>query len=375
MPTSFIERKLSGWLMRQTSASGVRKVVSACGAVASEIGNVRNDNQDKAVIVKAVDASGATFVAAVVADGIGGMRDGSRCAAIAIGSFVSQLNLCAKQDRVEPELWLKQAIDAANLAVHHEYRGQGGSTLVAVLFHELRGVNWASAGDSRLYRYSEAGLDQVTVDDTIAGQLGKKGPVPPEHSKILQYVGMGKEFAPHLNHEAWKAGDQYILTTDGVHYLSDSVEVFSKIVAHSEEIGVTAKRLIDIAKWCGGPDNATVAILRLPEDFAKVLAGEPDSLSVWDSFGELQIQVARASDTAEQVEPRQTSPSESLKGNKAEQSDFSLIEDESDDEDAKDPKQASKPQKGARKPPRQKKKTKADEEKAQLDIKFSTKPD
>lgn len=375
MQASFIERKISGWLLRQTSTSGVRKVVSAFGAVASEIGNVRNDNQDKAVIIKFFDATGATFVAAVVADGIGGMRDGSRCAAIAVGTFVSQLYMASTQAQGEPELWLEQSVNAANFAVHKEYQGRGGSTLVAVMLHENGELHWASAGDSRLYRFSGNKFDQISVDDTIAGQLGKKGPVPPEHSKILQFVGMGKDFVPHLNREPWKADDQYILTTDGVHYLSDSFEVYSRIVAHSDEIGLTTKRLIDLAKWCGGPDNATVAILRLPHDFSQFNNGDVDSLSVWDAFGELQIQVQRAANVTSGAEQLPDSPSKADQPIKSNQDDFLVIEESSDEEDIETSKLTPTPQRGAKKTARKKKSPQTDEEKAQLDIKFSSKSD
>lgn len=370
MKASFIERRLSGWLQRQTSPSGVRKVVPAYGALASEIGNVRSENQDKAAIVKSVDGYGAPFVAALVTDGIGGMRDGSQCAALAIGAFVAELSQSSKQDASRPARWLEQSINAANLAVFREYLGNGGSTLVAVILHGNGGVHWVSAGDSRIYKLSQNELTQLTVDDTIAGQLGKKGVIPPEQSRILQFVGMGPEFSPHFGSEVWRHDDQYVLTTDGVHYLSESFEIFSRLVSQSEEIGFTAKRLIDLARWCGGPDNATVAVLRLPPESAGMNSGDEDGLSIWDAFGELQIQVQVESGV--NVRSDTQSPMVDLG---AEGANLSSRKGVSEKEFVDTPPKKTKSQKGAKKLSRPKKKEPTDEEKVQLDISFSTKLD
>ncbi len=68
MTNIFVQRKLTGWLLRETSTSSVRRVASLRGALASEIGSVRGDNQDKAVMFKGADASGRPYAVAVVAD-------------------------------------------------------------------------------------------------------------------------------------------------------------------------------------------------------------------------------------------------------------------------------------------------------------------
>lgn len=374
MQASFVERKLARWLLRQTSGSGVRQVVSAFGAVASEIGTVRDHNEDQAVIVKCVDATGSSLVAALVADGIGGMRDGSRCAAIAIGAFVSQLVFSAKQARNDTNSWMMKSFAAANDAVYRDYAGQGGSTLVAVLVHEKGIVHWGSAGDSRLYRFSQDELKQVSVDDTIAGQLGKKGPLSPEHTKLLQFVGMGSDFSPHFNKEAWRPNDQYILTTDGVHYLSDNFETFQRVITHAEQIGQTTKRLIDLAKWCGGPDNATAAILKLPLDFLKVSGHEADSLSVWDAFGELQVQLLDDLEISQQGRSGSQQLSVNLAENETSETDFPKAEQHVHQEVNAAPKKQTKAR-NTQKTQRKKKKPQADDEKVQLDIKFSSKSD
>ena len=292
MENSFIQRKLYNWLRRETGSSGVRKVASLHGAIASEIGNVRSDNQDKAIAFKGSDSRGREYAVAVVADGIGGMNDGAACAALAIASFTSEISALSQVGFSSPLAQMKQAAHFANEAVYRDYLGRGGSTLVAVLFLPGMPPIWVSAGDSRIYLQSGKSLKLLTTDDTIAGQLNKSGTVPAEHSKILQFVGMGKDFEPHVDEvEVREAHEgELILTTDGVHFLENGSDWFKSIIQNAPDAGATAKRLVEVAKWCGGPDNATLACFGFP--FRPSEGGNVgDGIQIWDAFGELDIQL------------------------------------------------------------------------------------
>jgi PPM family protein phosphatase len=298
MINMFVQRKLTGWLLRETSVSGVRRVAPLRGALASEIGNVRTDNQDKAIVFKGADATGRPYAVAVVADGIGGMREGEKCASLAIASFASALSELALSRNISPKERLFQAAILSNEAVYRDFLGQGGSTLVAVMLVSGQVPIWVSAGDSRIYLYTKSALKPLTVDDTIAGQLKRGGRIPPEHSKILQFVGMGKNFEPHIGEVTDALEGQLVLTTDGVHYLDDGSDWFKNVMQHAPDTATTAKRLIDVAKWCGGHDNATIAIVEYPIQFSENRSFD-DGLQVWDSFGELHIQLHLQSDTLE----------------------------------------------------------------------------
>jgi serine/threonine protein phosphatase PrpC len=290
MENNFIQRKIYNWLQRETGSSGVRKVASLRGAIASEIGNVRSDNQDKAIAFKGVDAQGRDYAVAVVADGIGGMNDGAACAALAIASFTSAICELSQINSSSPTSRMMQAANSANEAVYRDYLGRGGSTLVAVLFSFGMPPIWVSAGDSRIYLQSGNSLKLLTTDDTIAGQLNKSGTVPAEHSKILQFVGMGKGLEPHLGEVREAVEGQLILTTDGVHYLEKGSEWFKSIIQNAPDAGATAKRLVEVAKWCGGPDNATLACVGFPfQPSERHVVG--DGIQIWDAFGELDIQL------------------------------------------------------------------------------------
>lgn len=302
-----IKNQLTAWLLRRTATAGVRRVVSLSAAIASEIGNVRNENQDRAVISRGWDKQGRDFTVVAVADGIGGMRDGATCAAMAISTFLTTMYQHAQGGSDSSEDWIRKAVTAANKTVFAKFHGDGGATLVALLIRPGYSACWLSVGDSRVYRSTGKNLTQISVDDTIAGQLGKSHEAMPEQSQLLQFVGMGDELEPHIakleplptkfDHEL---ADAVVLTTDGVHFLDPSTGLLGQIVSNAPDPGMCVKRLVDLAKWCGGPDNATVAMIAVSANQAPDERPPYLCLEVWDAFGELQI---IANETARETSP------------------------------------------------------------------------
>lgn len=258
-------------------------------AIASDLGSIRAENQDRAVIVRGQDRQGRDYALVAVADGIGGMEDGDTCAAMAIAVFIAAIDQCAQSVDVSSDNWLRQGAYAANQAVFSKFRASGGSTLVALLIRPGCPPYWLSIGDSRVYSMDEKTLTQCSIDDTIAGQLGKAPEDASEQSRLLQFVGMGADLEPHIASLDPDSVDAIILTTDGVHYLAQTPGWLGQIVRHSPDPGVCVKRLIDLAKWCGGPDNATVAIITLPVDIQPETRLPFPCLDVWDAYGELRI--------------------------------------------------------------------------------------
>lgn len=284
-----IQKQLTAWLHRRTTPGGVRRVAPLLAAIASELGCVRTDNQDRAVVARGRDKYGHEYAVVAVADGIGGMRHGAACASLAIGAFVAALDGYDQESGLTIENWIRQATVAADRAVFEQFGGDGGSTLVALVIRPGHSIHWASVGDSRVYAASGKTLTQVSVDDTIAGQLGKNVEGAFEQSKLLQFVGMGSELEPHVAELSPANVDAVILTTDGIHYLSPTPNWLGQIVNNAPDPGACVKRLAELAKWCGGPDNATVAMISLSSNWESDDRPSYSCLEVWDAFGELQI--------------------------------------------------------------------------------------
>ncbi|NMQ28238.1 serine/threonine-protein phosphatase [Candidatus Accumulibacter phosphatis] len=305
---SLIQDQLTTWLLRRTPANGVRRVASLSAALASDVGNVREGNQDRLAAVRGRDQHGSEYALVAVADGIGGMHDGGTCAAMTVGAFIATVDRLAQNgdQSQRPEDWLREGAHAANAAVYSKFRASGGSTLVAILIRPETRPYWLSIGDSRVYCMDDRTLRQTSIDDTIAGQLGKSPEDVGEQSRLLQFVGMGADLEPHIARLDAKSVEAVMLTTDGIHYLSHSPGWLGQIIRHSPDPGVCVKRLLDLAKWCGGPDNATVAMITLPVDLkAEAIPGYP-CLEIWDAYGELQIISAPLSHAPSRYMPNTT---------------------------------------------------------------------
>ena len=282
--TPTTDGRLAAWFMRRTATSSVRRVAPLKAAVASDVGVVREENQDRVAIVRSCDEAGSIFVVAALADGIGGMKHGAECAALALGTFLEAV-VGEAQHLSEPREWLWQASMRANKAIHEKYRGDGGSTLVALLLSKGHRPLWLSIGDSRVYLADSAKIRQLSRDDTLEGQLGKV--TGARRSDLLQFVGIGDPLEPHIEQLPLDATGTLMLTSDGIHFIEE--DYLAKVVHFAQDVGMCAKRLTELAKMLGGPDNASVAAVSM-----EALSGESDpllasSFEVWDPFGELQV--------------------------------------------------------------------------------------
>lgn len=254
-------------------------------AVGTDLGAVREENQDRVALARSSDRNGSTFILAALADGIGGMKRGGECASVALGTFIESV-LAEAHRSPDPEDWLRRACLQANQAVHARYAGDGGSTLSAVLMTRGHRPLWLNVGDSRVYHAVEGNMSQLSRDDTLEGQLGR--PIEGgRRSELLQFVGIGENLDPHIETMGANLTGTMLLTSDGVHFVDSTY--LSKVVQFAPDLGVCVRRLIELAKFLGGPDNASVAALSVDALNAELEPYVDSCLEVWDPFGELHL--------------------------------------------------------------------------------------
>jgi serine/threonine protein phosphatase PrpC len=284
---SNLQIQLTTWCMRRTAVSGIRRVAPVAAALATEVGEVRTENQDRVAIARGRDKFGQPYAIAALADGIGGMREGGECAALAIGCLLSTI-ATESQTSIDPRGWLLKGIQKANSEVHAKQRGEGGSTLSVVVAMASGVIHWSSVGDSRIYHANGGKLTQLSIDDTIAGQLGRGHEVGFEQSKLIQFIGIGSPLEATVSETDKSMGGSVFLTTDGVHYL-DSTPWFGQLIKHAADPGLCVRRLVELSRWCGGKDNASVAMMTLGSKLDEGMPLVDGCFEVWDSFGELQV--------------------------------------------------------------------------------------
>lgn len=290
-PSNEIAGRLTTWFLRKTSVNAVRRIAAFPAALSSDIGLKRDENQDRVAIARGRDFSGRPYLLAGLSDGIGGMKDGAACAAATLGHlFANFFDLSGTNNA--PDLWLTQAAQAANAAIFSRLAGKGGATLSALLVMGDGNVYLLNVGDSRIYRVAGSQLVQLTVDDTIAGQLGHKVEAD-LGSNLLQFIGIGKELETNAVTLEGAQTDPVLLTSDGIHFIDQSW--LGTLVHYASDPGVALRRLTETSKWCGGHDNASAAMLlphlAIQEPFAN---GESEVQEIWDPFGELQLVLPRS---------------------------------------------------------------------------------
>ena len=149
----------------QTTAPGTALVVGSC----TDKGRVRNANEDS-------HSTGDRLV--IVADGLGGHNAGDVASRIAVKTAIG-----AVPPGLEDPAAFGRHLQEANRAVWEAAAADPsltgmGTTITAALLvpgTETK-VFVANVGDSRTYIYRDGDLIQVSVDHTVAQEMGSRGP-------------------------------------------------------------------------------------------------------------------------------------------------------------------------------------------------------
>ncbi len=231
-------------------------------------GLIRSSNQDAYYI----DPEGRFFI---VADGMGGHAGGEEASRIASEQIKEYLLAHWDTSGSGQEL-LESAFFQANEAIledqkNHIERGDMGTTAVVVMFRPPDSPLQAHVGDSRLYRFRESQLEQISEDHTWVARAIKFGDITPEEARIHPFRHvlsrcLGREDLHEVDVLPLdvRAGDRLLLCSDGLtEELADQ-----KIVDYLQEtnsIQQAAISLVEGAKQHGGHDNITIVIVKVDE--------------------------------------------------------------------------------------------------------------
>lgn len=234
----------------------------------SRIGQ-RRTNQDRYGHRESRDA-----LLMVVADGMGGHRNGEIAAQVATDFLLDAFSRQALPRLSDPFLFLSRGLQDAHLEISRisEARGFDESprtTLVACVVQD--GIAyWAHAGDARLYLLRDGRIHSRTRDHTRVGQLVDQGLLDPDkardhpdRSKVFSCLG--GSLAPQIDYShkiALMPGDTLALCTDGLWGpLSDATltDTLSRLTPMD-----AVPELLDTAETEGGAegDNLTLMVMR-----------------------------------------------------------------------------------------------------------------
>ena len=225
----------------------------------SEVGLHRSGNEDSALINGALIA---------VADGMGGHAGGEVASKVAIQTLAEVLPLL-NNDEMDPES-LEDFLLNSLLDIDSEIRETAnaddrlsgmGTTLTALALYREK-VYVLHIGDSRAYRLRGKEFTQLTKDHSLVQELIDSGaiteadaPFHPQRS-VLTNVLMGEgNITPLLISYDVKAGDKFLLCSDGLNNVLSNNEIHEALKA-SDPIST----LIERTYSGGAPDNVTVVL-------------------------------------------------------------------------------------------------------------------
>ena len=235
-------------------------------AAASDRGLVRADNQDSYLM-----RPGEFFLA--VADGMGGGADGALASAWICEEFTKLLELPPVSFR-ERLAKAGAALAAANTRIRAYMKERGikmmGSTAALLMADPLRTARGAIAhvGDSRIYRWRKGVGTLLTRDHTVGDELGRalvsdsqaaamKSRKNPLSHILTRAVGTGFRVRPDWRKVDFRAGDRYLLCTDGVHDVLNTAQV-SKLLGRAKTPADAVEAFARDVIAGGAPDNYTL---------------------------------------------------------------------------------------------------------------------
>jgi serine/threonine protein phosphatase PrpC len=208
----------------------------------------------------------------VVADGMGGHAAGEVASALALRPFqtLDEQELISTEDLVTAAASANADILAEALSRSDRF---GMGTTVSGLASAVGDDDpvWVvfNIGDSRVYRYADAVLTQITVDHSEVQELLDAGRLTPEQAQVYprrNVVTRSLGSFPPPEIDVWElpmtAGERFLVCTDGLTNELDDEQI-AQVLAESGSPADAAADLVRAANAAGGRDNTSVIVVDL----------------------------------------------------------------------------------------------------------------
>jgi PPM family protein phosphatase len=258
-------------------------------SVQSDIGCLRQNNEDSFGYWEPEDDQ--QFLRkgrlAVVADGMGGYEGGQEASRLAVETLMAVYRDFGGGD---PQVALIEGLQAAHEQIrqysfaHPELRGMGTTcTAAAIVKGPLSGADggengsknydalyYVHVGDTRLYLIRDGQITRVTRDHSYVGRLVESGMISseeaethPQRNILTAALGTNPDLIMDSpgRPEPLRPEDVLLICSDGLWGQVRDSEILDAVENKSAEHA--GRKLIELARERGGPDNITVEILRL----------------------------------------------------------------------------------------------------------------
>ena len=223
-------------------------------------GRVRDSNEDSITVagwVSDVAMSGLRRsrheltepVLCAVADGMGGHAAGEIASRYAIKRLAAEPFAGSEASAVAGILAAINAELYQTMAADRSLRGMG--TTVAGLLLSAARVLWFNVGDSRVYRYRDGSLQQLSTDHVPPGARS---------SIITQSLGGALAFTaiePDIGADDLAVPSRWLVCSDGLTDMLSDADIARCLEDDDEE---AARKLFEAAMVAGGADNISLIL-------------------------------------------------------------------------------------------------------------------
>lgn len=235
-------------------------------------GKVRERNEDSVVIIE--NDKGEYLM--VVADGMGGHKDGEVASSIAITHIATRFKEISSVGNKEDCInWIQGVVKEANaliykyVSLHPESTGMGTTMVLSILTPSFLLIG--NIGDSSGYVIKNNKLHKITIDHTLVNLLVKSGELTEEAAKnhpkknvLMKALGAATNVEMDIfNVELGVQG--IFLCSDGLTNMLDDEQIM-KVLKEKGPIEEKLEKLVFKANNRGGSDNISIAYLNKEED-------------------------------------------------------------------------------------------------------------
>ena len=252
-------------------------------ALLSDMGRVRTNNEDAITEDQEIGLL-------VLADGMGGYNAGEIASGIATSTILDVVRAAwkdLKPGQIDEEsgysqeaLLLRRAIEKAHETIYQVAQSQPqcagmGTTIVAALPHDDV-LSIAYVGDSRLYRFREGKLEQITRDHSLLEELVARGHYNREEAAklvrkniVTRALGVEQTVSADIIEDTLEVGDILLLCSDGLNDMVKDETIGLTLAKYADNVERAAQELVKLALENGGKDNVSVVIARVDASLAR----------------------------------------------------------------------------------------------------------
>lgn len=233
----------------------------------TDTGQVRENNEDAWKVIPESNVI-------VLADGMGGHTAGEIAAQEAVDHYASFIE--AKSGEITPrnaKSLLAEVIKEVNSSVFRlakadrELRGMGTTICCGIFVEDF--FFFAHVGDSRIYRFRDQKIKQLTADHSLVQELIELGELNKRQAQefnqrniITKAIGTEPQVEPSIDSCDIRPGDIVMMCSDGLSDLLSNKEI-EKILSLSADINKKTELFVQSANRRGGMDNITVILLEI----------------------------------------------------------------------------------------------------------------